>query len=310
MESSTSRNEIPAVTCDVKYHGFVYVNGGTGFVPDLGKVKEAHKLLMRPKKAQKTHPLFARGFDTLLTLRCSEQGLKVFLRNESGQNMAVMDHAVYKIAFVCNLNKTVVFVAKRRIDSSVDQFKCHGFEVSSQKTAKQLATHLCNTCNSVFRKLRRTRKQIRTRKEQEGHAAPVTNTNIQPSKEEAERLKAELQAEVDAAKAYRQSLQMALSSLDEEDDDEEEASIVADMHDHMRIIYDEYSDDFAKISLEIAAQAEADRAQRKTSGQRDLLLALSGEGDSAFVEDTAMIKALGDINLDSDEYLISRSASI
>jgi len=230
--------------------------------------------------------------------------------------MAVMDHAVYKIAFVCNLNKTVMFVAKRRIDSNVDQFKCHGFEVSSQKTAKQLATHLCNTCNSVFRKLRRTRKQIRTRKEQDGEKAPITNTQIQQAndmKAEAERLKAELLAEVDAAKAYRQSLQVALSSLDEEEDDCDDEQMVKDMDEHMKIIYDEYSDDFAKISLEIAAQADVDRAKRLSKGQNALLLALSGEGEEQLVEDKnkdELSKALGDINLDTDEYLVSRSASI
>jgi hypothetical protein len=56
---------------------------------------------------------------------------------------------------VCNQGKSVLFIAKRRIDSTVDQFKCHGFEAASQATAKSLASHIVSTCNSVFRKLRR-----------------------------------------------------------------------------------------------------------------------------------------------------------
>ena len=92
-----------------------------------------------------------------------------------------------QIAFVCNQGKSVLFVAKRRIDSTVDQFKCHGFETSSQKTAKQLASHIVSTCNSVFRKLRRTRKHIRKRTEKEGKAPPVTSTNAVASSEEGER---------------------------------------------------------------------------------------------------------------------------
>ena len=92
-----------------------------------------------------------------------------------------------QIAFVCNQGKSVLFVAKRRIDSTVDQFKCHGFETSSQKTAKQLASHIVSTCNSVFRKLRRTRKHIRKRTEKEGKAPLITSTKAEASTEEGER---------------------------------------------------------------------------------------------------------------------------
>ena len=81
----------------------------------------------------------------------------------------------------------MLFVAKRRIDTTVDQFKCHGFETSSQKTAKQLASHIVSTCNSVFRKLRRTRKHIRKRTEKEGKTAPVTSSKAEASTEEGER---------------------------------------------------------------------------------------------------------------------------
>ena len=61
-------------------------------------ISQAYALLKKPKKARKAHPLFARGFDTNLTVRCSEQGLKVFTQIESGQNMVVMDHAIHKVS--------------------------------------------------------------------------------------------------------------------------------------------------------------------------------------------------------------------
>lgn len=182
----------------------------------------------------------------------------------------------------------MLFIAKRRIDSTVDQFKCHGFETTSQKTAKQLASHLVSTCNSVFRKLRRTRKQIRKKTEKDGRSAPVTSTKAVATLEEAARLKAELQAEVDAAKSYRESLQVALSELDEDDgasatryprlrlsrsltlygclDDDEEDEMLKDMDKAMRINYDEFADEFAKISLEISAIAEEQKERRVLVG--------------------------------------------
>merc|ERR1719198_392096 len=119
-----------------------------------------------------------------------------------------MDHPIHKVAFVMNQNKSVLFIAKRRYDSTSDQFKCHGFETASSSTAKQLASHIVSTCNSVFRKLRRTRKQIRKRTEKEGKTVPNVTVG-EASSEEAERLRQELQAEVDAAKSYRQSLALA-----------------------------------------------------------------------------------------------------
>eukprot|EP00035_Acanthoeca_spectabilis_P039444 m.62211 g.62211 ORF g.62211 m.62211 type:complete len:311 (-) comp9604_c0_seq2:1145-2077(-) len=295
--------ELPAVSCEVKYHGFVYVNGGAGVVPGLDKVQEAVALLKKPKKARKAHPLFARGFEQQLTMRVSEQGLKVLVNSEEqGKNMVVMDHAIHKIAFVCNQGKSVLFIAKRRIDSTVDQFKCHGFETTSQKTAKQLASHLVSTCNSVFRKLRRTRKQIRKKTEKDGRSAPVTSTKAVATLEEAARLKAELQAEVDAAKSYRESLQVALSELDEDDDDDEEDEMLKDMDKAMRINYDEFADEFAKISLEISAIAEEQKERR--------VLKLT---DDAEIEETVdeLAESTADLDLDeSAEFEITRSASI
>eukprot|EP00037_Helgoeca_nana_P037434 m.16071 g.16071 ORF g.16071 m.16071 type:complete len:313 (+) comp8905_c0_seq1:43-981(+) len=305
LRALPATRELPAVSCDVKYHGFVYVNGGAGIIPGLDKVQEAVSLLKKPKKARKAHPLFARGFDQMLTMRVSEQGLKVLVTNEEdGKNMVVMDHAIHKIAFVCNQGKSVLFIAKRRIDSTVDQFKCHGFETTSQKTAKQLASHMVSTCNSVFRKLRRTRKQIRKKTEKEGRSAPITSTKAAGTQDEASRLKAELQAEVDAAKSYRESLQVALSELDEEDDEDDvmENAMLKDMDKEMRINYDEFADEFAKISLEISAIAEEQKERR--------VLKLTDDDDVMETVDE-MSESTADLNLDeSAEFEISRSASI
>eukprot|EP00039_Didymoeca_costata_P008789 m.116508 g.116508 ORF g.116508 m.116508 type:complete len:298 (+) comp14233_c0_seq1:169-1062(+) len=292
-------SEVRAVSCEVRYHGFVYVDGGDGIIPGTDKVKDAYQLLRKPKKARKAHPLFARGFDTELTLRCSELGLKVSVKDEFGTNMIVMDHMIHKIAFVMNSGKSVLFLAKRRLDTTRDQFKCHGFETASSSTAKQLATHIVTTCNSVFRKLRKTRKQIRKRTEKEGKKAP----NVQlaaPSTEEAARLRAELQAEVEAAKSYRQSLAVALSMLDEEeddDDDEDEKQSVG-----ANIKYEEYDDEFVKISLEVS-KAAAENTRR--------ILSLGEEGQETIVEDMdGEEREAEDVTLDSDEYLVSRAGTI
>jgi hypothetical protein len=144
----------------------------------------------------------------------------------------------------------VIFLAKRRMDSVHDQFKCHGFETSSNNTAKQLAAHIVATCNSVFRKLRRTRKRIREHTEKRGKEAPKTYSVGEASTEEADRLRRELQAEVEAAKEYRESLQLALSDLDgaEEADDDDESPLGNNIN------YEEFADEFAAISLEIAEQ--------------------------------------------------------
>ena len=62
------------------------------------------------------------------------------MKAEDGTNNTVMDHVIHKVAFVMNNGKSVIFLAKRRMDSVHDQFKCHGFETSSSNTAKQLAS--------------------------------------------------------------------------------------------------------------------------------------------------------------------------
>ena len=126
-------------------------------------------------------------------------------------------------------------------------------------------------------------------------------------------LKRELQAEVDAAKAYRQSLQVALSSLDEDDDDEEdEEAMLADMDAAMQINYDEFADEFAKISLEMSKTAAANAAN-----PRQMLLTLTEEGEEVEGDDAMGASETDagvtnkDVDLDnSDEYLISRAASI
>lgn len=310
---AAARGEIQAVTCQIKYHGFVYVDGGENDgdaaftpIPQQDKIKEAYTLLKKPKKARKAHPLFARGFDTKLSLRCAEQGLKISVKDDSGSNQVVMDHPIHKIAFVMNQGKSVLFIAKRRMDSTHDQFKCHGFETDSSKTAVSLATHIIATCNSVFRKLRKTRKQIRKKTEKEGKAAPAVKAQGPASTEEAERLRLELQAEVDAAKSYRQSLQLALADLDdEEDDEEEEDAQMKDMDEGLQIQYEEFADEFAKISLEIAKAAELQAAE----GRRTVLV-MDGEGDmNDEVEDDEEYMPSG-VNFDDEEYMVARAASI
>lgn len=318
-KSRPARGEIQSVTCQIKYHGFVYVDGGENNgdaaftpIPGTDKITEAYKLLKRPKKARKAHPLFARGFDTSLTLRCSEQGLKVSVKSEDGSNMVVMDHHIHKIAFVMNQGKSVLFIAKRRMDSTQDQFKCHGFETDSSKTAVGLATHIISTCNSVFRKLRRTRKQIRKRTEKEGGKVPDIKPKGEATSEEADRLRQELQAEVDAAKSYRQSLQLALSSLDDEEDDEDsEDEDAAKMQELLgggdnKIQYEDFADAFAQISLEIAQEIN-----RQEETKRKTIMTFDGEGQETEVDDNEEGEYMkSNINFDTDEYMVSRAQSI
>ena len=51
----------------------------------------------------------------------SEQGIKVIVKNGDGDAMQLMDHPIYRVAFVCNQGKSVVFISKRRMDSDTDQ---------------------------------------------------------------------------------------------------------------------------------------------------------------------------------------------
>ena len=83
---------------------------------------------------------------------------------------------------------------------------------------------------------------------------------------------------MDAAKSYRQSLQLALSSLDDEEDDEDsEDEDAAKMQELLgggdnKIQYEDFADAFAQISLEIAQEINRqEETKRKTimvSGQR------------------------------------------
>ena len=79
------------------------------------------------------------------------------------------------------------------------------------------------------------------------------------------RLRRELQAEVEAAKEYRESLQMALAELDDEEsaEDEAEAAAAAAGGSGMQINYEEFADEFAQISLDIA-RAVAESGERRT----------------------------------------------
>eukprot|EP00047_Mylnosiga_fluctuans_P000033 m.184519 g.184519 ORF g.184519 m.184519 type:complete len:334 (-) comp10002_c0_seq26:84-1085(-) len=143
---------------EVTYHGFVYVKGSGSVVPGFAKVKEAYKLLRKPKAARKMHPLFARGFDTQLALTLSEEGVVVRIPKD-GKSFIVMDHPMHKIAYVVDFGKSVCFIAKHKTNKRANEvlFKCHGFETSSSDSAKKLACAIAATANEVFRKLRRTR---------------------------------------------------------------------------------------------------------------------------------------------------------
>jgi hypothetical protein len=119
--------------------------------------------------------------------------LKLFERQE-GDPVVRLGILIHKVAFVMNKDKSVIWLKNRRLDSSTDQFQCYGVETSSKATAKQLAQHIVATCNSVFRKLRRTRKKIKGKAAAEGKDAPKTDSMAAPSTQEAERLRSELQA--------------------------------------------------------------------------------------------------------------------
>lgn len=238
--------------------------------------------------------------------QCAEQGIKIAVKDALGATTVLMNHPIFKIAFVCNQGKSVLFIAKRRMDSTSDQFKCHGFECTSTKTAKRLAKHMVMTCNSVFRKLRRTRKIVRKKTIADGGKAAEVTPAAGPCESEADRMRRELQAEVDAAKEYRLTLQAALADLDACEDDadgNDERGSEVDMD--MVIAYEEYADEFAQISLELAAQAATSSDRR--------VLNLFGEGEVEETEDsTDLPDDVEDGNGfgESDEYMATRSNSI
>ena len=92
---------------------------------------------------------------------------------------------------------------------------------------------------------------------------------------------------------------MALAELDEEDTEED-----AEPEDGaMQINYEEFADEFAQISLDIA-RAVAESGERRT-------LMLDMDGGEAEVDDDLDVDAVvGDVNLEDDEYMVSRAGTI
>ena len=156
---------------------------------------------------------------------------------------------------------------------------------------------MVTTCNSVFRKLRRTRKIVRKKTQSDGGAVPAIAAASAPSTEEAQRLQRELQAEVEAAKQYRLSLQQALEELDDDDDDGEDGDGT--------IRYEDYAEEFAEIALQADQEAAATRAERT------VMLLMRDDGgmeESTDDGDFAEVKASG-VNFDDDEYLVTHSGT-
>jgi hypothetical protein len=104
-------------------HSISDLRWSRGIPPGPDKVKVAHNSLKNPTKAQAKHPLFARGFETPLTLRVSdcffrdahqhqvspqiflkylmvskatEDGLIVSVSTDKG-DIIVMNHPIYKV---------------------------------------------------------------------------------------------------------------------------------------------------------------------------------------------------------------------
>eukprot|EP00042_Codosiga_hollandica_P047171 m.507853 g.507853 ORF g.507853 m.507853 type:complete len:228 (+) comp57388_c0_seq6:1010-1693(+) len=143
--------------------GFVHLQGSNkGIPPGPDKVSIAHSMLKKPSKAQLKHPLFARGLDTALRLTVSEEGLLVTVESDKGE-VVVMDHPVYKIAFVQNVEANVYFVSKRQFHTEDRIFKCHGFKAGSSDLARELTRVIALTCNTVLKNFRRTRRAVRKR---------------------------------------------------------------------------------------------------------------------------------------------------
>eukprot|EP00056_Hartaetosiga_gracilis_P016153 m.4092 g.4092 ORF g.4092 m.4092 type:complete len:346 (-) comp3805_c0_seq1:1499-2536(-) len=153
------------MSTQVQYLGFVYIKSEEGKrVPGLSAVRKASKLLQKPKKAHKLHPLFARGFDTLLNMAVSAEGIVVTVPSED-EELIVMNHPMHKVSFVVAVKKTVYVVAKHDLRGKGVMFKCHGFFAKSNGVASMISKDIAAISNNVFKKLRQTRVFVRDRSE-------------------------------------------------------------------------------------------------------------------------------------------------
>eukprot|EP00055_Hartaetosiga_balthica_P008552 m.32240 g.32240 ORF g.32240 m.32240 type:complete len:343 (+) comp6371_c0_seq2:172-1200(+) len=149
------------MSSQIQYLGFVYIKSEEGKrFPGLSAVRKASKLLEKPKKAQKLHPLFACGFDTNLNMSVSPEGIIVTVSSEE-EELIVMDHPMHKVSFVVAVKKTVYVVAKHDLRGKGVMFKCHGFRAKSSAIASMIAKDVAAISNNVFKKLRQTRLFVR-----------------------------------------------------------------------------------------------------------------------------------------------------
>eukprot|EP00730_Choanoeca_flexa_P011924 TRINITY_DN2928_c0_g1_i1.p1 TRINITY_DN2928_c0_g1~~TRINITY_DN2928_c0_g1_i1.p1 ORF type:complete len:317 (+),score=77.22 TRINITY_DN2928_c0_g1_i1:283-1233(+) len=145
----------------VTYKGFIYVKHKEGERFSLSQVRECSTLLDKPKKAQNIHPLFARGFQTKLTLRIRDEALRVYVDDPTASPLVVMDHPVHKIVFVVAVDKDVFIVVKHDLRGKGTMFKCHGFKLEKKDQARKLSNDTARVCQDVLNKLRATRKFVR-----------------------------------------------------------------------------------------------------------------------------------------------------
>ena len=80
----------------------------------VAQIKEAYTLLKKPKKARKAHPLFARGFDTKLSLRVS-----------CGQAQKMRAHPLPAWPACPSLPACPALVARRVAQPDVHAARCH-----------------------------------------------------------------------------------------------------------------------------------------------------------------------------------------
>eukprot|EP00045_Choanoeca_perplexa_P004293 m.37314 g.37314 ORF g.37314 m.37314 type:complete len:314 (+) comp12492_c0_seq1:284-1225(+) len=161
----------------VTYKGFIYVKHEDGQKFSLAQVRESASLLDKPKKAQDVHPLFARGFQTKLTLRIRDEALRVYVNDASKSPLVVMDHPVHKIVFVVAVEKDVYIVVKHELRGKGTMFKCHGFRCDKVDAARKLSNDVARVCQDVLNKLRATREFVRKNSGKTVQAKPKAKTS-------------------------------------------------------------------------------------------------------------------------------------
>lgn len=146
---------------NVWYQGFVHADtNDKSKAPGMAHIKAAHEMMAKKniKKTRELHPLFARGFDTVLQMTLSTDGLRVDLEGKDGKSMIVMNQPMHKIAFVGPVSKTVGIIMKR---PGLGKFKCHLFLFDSEAKAMEVCKILARITNEVFRKLKKIAQTLK-----------------------------------------------------------------------------------------------------------------------------------------------------